>query len=473
MLPQRRWFDARWAATGAGALLLFVTLLWSSSRLWEFGVASPFTDPLDFRAFYCGGVAIEQRMNPYRLEPGRSCQLHALAAAGLPGNESLILPAPLPPYALTAMALLAMFPYRFATAVWLSANILGLLAAIACIAKLSGIRPWIATLSLFVSTGVVCLSLGQPIPLVLAAALFAALCARRGNGIGTAAGATIAALEPHLALPIWLGLGLFVPASRKPLAVAAVLLGTLTLLPGVALNIEYARSVIPDHARAEIVDFEGQYGLSSLLVALHTPTKLALLAGSACYAAMLAFGLALGAKLRHVTGDPAFLVLTPLASVVLGGAYIHIAQTVVAIPLGFMLVTRLPRHTLAYRGAVLAVCLLSIPWPLFDIAVPSIADTSAPAPLGRAESHVSISVARAAMPNESMEFHHAAFVAAFARRKHMHSFEELIGRKIPTWFALIVILATASWLGYGKRRFELPSTSPKRPKRSGYRTSIS
>jgi hypothetical protein len=457
MLPAGRSFDVkRWIFTGASALLLLVILIGVTSRLWEFGVTSPFTDPLDFRAFYCGGVAIERRKNPYRLEPSRSCQLDALAAAGLPVKERFVLPAPLPPYALAAIAVLALLPYRSATAFWLSANILALLVSIAYIAELSKIRPWIVGLSLFISTGVVSLSLGQPIPIVLAASAFAALCARSGNGIGAAVGAAIAALEPHLALPVWIGLALFVPAARMPLVVAGALLGALSLLPGLPLNIEYARFVIPDHARAETVDFEGQYGLSSLLVAFHTPPKYALLAGSVCYAAVLALGLALGAGLRRRTGDPAFSVLAPLASVVLGGAYIHIAQTVVAIPLGLTLVARLPRRTLAYRGVVLAVCLLSIPWPLIDIVIPPGRGTSAVAPSGRTEPHASDVVLRATMPDESMEFHHAAFVAAFARRENKHSFGELIGRKLPTWLALIVILTCATRLSYEDRRSERP-----------------
>ena len=427
-------------------VLLFVLTV-VASRLWQFGVASPFTDPLDFRAFYCAGAAVDQGRNPYRVEPDRSCQWKVLAAAGLPSRDPLVLPAPFPPYAIAAFAALALLPYRLATALWFSLNLVALFASIALVNRLCGVRPWIVGLSLFFSAGLVCLSLGQPVPLVLAAVLFATLCARRGNGLGAAIGATIAALEPHLALPVWLALGFFVPRARKPLVAAAAVLGAMTLLPGPALNMEYVRTVIPQHARAELLNFEGQYGLSSLLVALHVPADSALRSGSACYAFMLAFGLSLGVALQRRTADSAFVVAAPLAAVVLGGPFLHIQQTVVAIPLGFMLAGRVQRYSLALGAIVLAIFLLAVPWPLADIAQPS------PAPArGRETATATLARRPAVNANESIEIPYASAFRAFERRPDKHSFCELVARKTPTWFALILLLLSGSWFAFAPRR---------------------
>ncbi len=434
----------RAAGGGVAAIVLIAVIMGATSRLWQFGVASPFTDPLDFRAFYCAGAAVAQRSNPYRLEPDRSCQRNVLSAAGLRLNERFVLPAPLPPYALVALAPLASLPFRVASELWMALNLLALICSIFLIRKLSGAPLAFIGLSLFLSVGLVCLALGQPIPIVLAAVLLAARCARSGNGAGAAVGATLASLEPHLALPVWLGLIFFLPAARKPLAFAAGVICVLSCVPGPALNLEYLHSVLPQHARAELMNFEGQYGLSSLLYTLGVAPEAALRAGTACYAVMLAFGLMLGMSLQRRTGNRAFLVAAPVAAVVLGGPFLHIQQTVVAIPLAFMLVAPLRRQTATFCIVAVATLFLSIPWPLLDMFLPQV---HAAAVRGSITRHTAMP--HAENPNESIEVPYAAFIAEFERRAEKHSVEELVARKVPTWFALLAILTVAAYLAFG------------------------
>ncbi len=449
MEPAGRSLRFKRQAGAFAAIVLFAALMGLAARLWQFGVVGPFSDPMDFRAFYCAGAALGQRENPYRVEPDRACQREVLVEAGLPTSDYPGLPAPFPPYALVAFAALALLPFRPAVDFWFATNVFAIGVAIVSITKLSGCRPAFVAAALVLPAGIVCLSLGQLVPIVLAAALFAALCARRGNGSGAAIGATIAALEPHLALPLWLGLALFVPAARKPLVVASAALGALTLLPGLPLNLEYAGSVVPEHARAELNNFEVQYSLSSLLAAFHAAPEVALRAGAACYAAMLVFGLTLGAALRRRFEDGAYAVLTPLAAVALGGPFLHIQQTVAAVPLGFMLVARFPRRSLRFSCATFALFLLAIPWPLIDMVRPQPVPVAARVP---AAFSVPVTESRA---DRSSELAYTAFIDRFERRAGMHSPAELIARKAPTWFAIVALLSLACCLAYrpyGSRR---------------------
>lgn len=302
--------------------------------------------------------------------------------------------------------------------------------------KLSGASSFIVGFSLMASLGYVSIVLGQIVPVALASSVFAALCARRRNGTGAAVGAAFAAIEPHLALPVWLGLILFVPNARKPLVVAAGVLLSITLWPGVPLNTEYVRLVMPQHARSELLNFGGQYGLSALLAAIGVPFESAIRAGSASYAAMLAFGLIVGAALQRRSGDAAFAVTAPLASIVLGGPFLHITQTVVAIPLAFMLVAIRPRRMIIFGAATFAICMLAIPWQL-------VGKTSAP----HREISKSGSVFTAAPPHELIEVPYTVFVDAFGRRAFPRSsFPEEIERKLPTWIALIAILGSTAWI---------------------------
>ncbi len=403
-------------------------------------------EPMDLRAFYCAGEAMRQHANPYRVEPNRSCQRRVLAAAGLRLDERFVLPAPLPPYALVAFAGLSRLTFGSATELWLLINLAALTVSIVYASRLSGVTPILAGASLVVSAGYVSIVLGQVIPIVLAAALLAALCARRGNGIGAAAAATVMALEPHLALPVWLGLALL-PNARKPLAAAAALLTVVTLACGTSLNLEYVLSVLPQHARSELLNLRGQYGLSPLLVAIGIPFRDALVAGSISYASMVACGLFAGAALRRRLRDAAFLVTTPLACAVLGGPFLHVTQTVVAIPLGLMLVAIAPRRSLRL-AVVLAIAMLAVPWQL--IGKPDHIGATA---FARAGISVRPYVARS---DESIEVPFTASLDAVGRQDRANSAFVLLefARKLPTWVALIVIASGAFRIAAQGRRDE-------------------
>jgi hypothetical protein len=249
-------------------------------------------------------------------------------------------------------------------------------------------------------------------------------------------GASLGALEPHLAAPVWLALLLFVPRARVPLAVAGAGLVGLSLAFGTGLSVEFITSVIPGHARSEAYNFPAQYSLTALLVMLGAPLRAALALGSLSYAVMLALGLALGAHLARRFDDPAFFVVTPLATVLIGGPFVHVHQMAAAVPLGLMLLGRLPRRSASFAAVAFAVCALAVPWetvaemPFVADHLPPKASTPAP-PLPRAR------------PDESLEIPYTAFIDAFAERGDPRTLGEQFACKLPTWCALFVLVAVA------------------------------
>jgi hypothetical protein len=421
----------RWVSSAVVSLLLLFFLIHTPRR-----------EPVDFRAFYCAGAAVAERANPYLVEPDSSCQGRVLAESGARLGDTIVLPAPLPPYALIAFGALSRLPYRSAAELWLLASTLALALSIVFVAQLSNAPALLVGLSLVVSVGYQSIVLGQLVPIVLAATLFAALCSRFGNGGGAAIGAAIAALEPNLAVPVWLGLGIFVPITRKPLIIAAAILLALTLIAGAALNLEYVLSVLPLHARSELRWFGGQYSLSSLLVALGVPFHNAMLAGSASYGIMTVLGLATGVALSRRFSDAAFVVTAPAASVVLGGPFLHLTQIAVAIPLGFMLLAPRRPPPALFGALALALCFLAIPWTMVGSASPS--GTRTQVALESPTRHV----APHTTPGESIEIPYTAFVDAAAQGPNHVSLGDGVARKAPTWFALIDLLACALWLAF-------------------------
>jgi hypothetical protein len=425
---------------GLASCCLFAFLL---GKLAVPGVDGPITNPVDFRTFYCGGQVLAAGFDPYHVEPMLTCQRVVLAEGGLRLNAAHVLPAPLPPYALALFALFAKLPFALATELWLAASIFSLGLAIVVTRTLSGLSPTIVALALFASAGFASLVLGQLVPLALVGLLLAALCARAGNGIGAAAAASVGALEPHLAVPVWLGLALFVPRTRLPLTIAGCMLLGLSLAYGIGLNLEFLTSVLPGHARSEAYNFPAQYSLTALLVTLGAPLRASLALGSLSYVAMLAAGLVLGAHLARRFDDAAFAVVTPLATVLIGGPFVHVHQMAAAVPLGLMLLGRLPHRSVGYACVAFAVCALAVPWETLA-EMPFVADhlpakISSPAP-----------ALPPVRPDESLEIPYTAFIDAFAQRADPRTLGEQVACKLPTWFGLLALVAAS--VPFGRRR---------------------
>lgn len=415
---------------GFAFCLLLVAILSHASRRGQDG---PITNPTDFRTFYCAGRALDGGGDPYRVEPMRRCDRETLAENGFRSDGRFVFPAPFPPYAIAFFGAFARLPFGLATTVWFALDLFSVGLVIVLVAALSGVRPALVALATFGPVGMASLLYGQLVPIVLAGAVLAALGLRRHNPWLVAAGAATASLEPHLALPLWLGAIVACRFARVPLAAAGLSIVALSLLAGVALNGEFLAAVLPAHARSELYDFSSQYSLSSALAALGVPASAALAAGSASYGLMLAAGCALGVALARRYRDPAFAALAPPAVVLLGGPFLHAHQIGAALPFALLLLPRLRRGSPAFVTLALGVVLLAIPWQTIS-QMPFLAD--------RGAATAPVQPVRLPTParDAPIEPQYTAFIDAFAERLDRRSLAEQFAWKIPTWLGLGALL---------------------------------
>jgi hypothetical protein len=388
---------------------------------------------VDFRAFYCAGQALRTGGDPYRLEPTKSCQVATLTENGLSGNGRT-LPAPFPPYGLSFFALISLLPIRAATQAWLAASVLALCCSALLVGRLSSLNITAVTLALLGSVGFASLVIGQVVPIVFCAAVFAAVRARHGDGRGAALGAAVAALEPHMALPLWLGLFAGVPAARRSLLVAAAALVAISLLAGPALSLEYFRQVLPLHARSELYNFSAQYSAAALAAVAGIAPNIDAAIGLGSYAIMLVLGIVVGMRLARRHDDPAFAAVTPMAAALLGGEFLHITQIALALPFALILYARLPRRSLVSAGVLVAIVALAVPW-----------ETIAELPIVWDRHPMSHAVGRRpvlqpAAPADSVEVSYGQYIDAFAERIDPRSIPEQLAWKLPTWLGLGFVL---------------------------------
>ena len=390
----------------------------------------PLTDPIDFTAFYCAGRAVAAHADPYRVEPLRSCERAALAESHLTAVPNLVVPAPLPPYALTVFTLLSPFSFRAACTIWLVLLAAATGGSIALVARLSS-QPLVAVFAgLILSEGYASVLIGQVVPLVICALCVAAV-ALRARRYGLAAVAAAATLvEPHLAVPVCIALGIFVPRSRRLLAILVVGLAAVSLAAGWPRWLEYVTQVLPAQARGEGLEWDAQYGLSALTHQLGAAPGFALELGSLSYIAMVVAGVVLANRLARAYGDEAFIALTPPALALVGGPYVHVHQMAAAIPLAFLLLRHVPRS----RAMLLAaICCLAVPWqsltelPAFGFLF-SHNHFINPAPF----------LARVSDPNALAQAPWNAWIATMGNRDGRTPLE-IVLTKLPTWFGLLAL----------------------------------
>jgi len=136
------------------------------------------TNALDFREFYCGGAAVLQGADPYRVEPLRSCE-HRIA----PAKEEpawLAEPAPLPGYSLALFAQFARLDFGLARVLWECLLVGSLIISARLLAGLSRL-PFAAVLLVLIPTaGFLNLNFGEPASVVISALSLAGYLPVRG-----------------------------------------------------------------------------------------------------------------------------------------------------------------------------------------------------------------------------------------------------------------------------------------------------
>ncbi|GAC1307858.1 MAG: hypothetical protein NVSMB21_12360 [Vulcanimicrobiaceae bacterium] len=416
----------------ASLLVAFVALGSRDAR----GVG-PLHDPTDLLAFYCGTRVALAGGDPYRAEPLRSCEVAALAESSIPLVRNLVVPAPLPAYDFALFAPLAPFSFRVACAIWFLVLSAAIVATGVLLQRVTGLRPVLLVYALAGADAGASILLGQLVPLVVLAVVVCGDALRRDRARVAAFAGAFTLVEPHVGLPVVVALALFVPRTRPVLAALCALLGTLALaVVGPGRCIEYATAVLPAQARGEGLEFHRQYGLSALLHAAGMAATTSLRLGSLSYVAMIGLGLALGRRVANVTADRALLVFVPVAVGLIGGAYGHIAQMALALPLACTLVASATGRARVF--AIAALVCLAIPWQTI-FSDPTVAalfprhEYVDPTPL----------LARASGGDLLAEAPWDAWISAIANFDHRTPLEILLG-KLPTWFGLVACAVLAA-----------------------------
>jgi len=418
-----------------GALVLATPFAWNTlGDIARPGVATPVTNPADFRPLICAARVLRAGYDPYRTEPLRTCEQNGARQFGLQMLDGLVLPVPLPPYAFALFEPVALLPLLYLNAAWFALGLIAVGLTTVCVMRLAGVPLVGAALSLVGADAYVSIPQGQIVPFVLALLCAAALAARAGRSSLAAMLCALATVEPHLGLPSCLALFAFERRARVTLAACALAaIVTSLAVAGPALCLEYVRAVLPLQAASQVTDLSAQLSSSVLLYALGIGGRTALAVGSALGIAMLVGGvLAAGAAARRLH-DPALFVLVPPAFAVFGAPYVHLAQIAIAIPAGIVLWSRLPRgdrlRALAFAGLVA----LAIPWS-------SLADGPAvyhffwPHPV--APRQVVLPSGDATSIAEISEMH---FSEGGGYGSNGGSLVTLISLKLPTWFGLATV----------------------------------
>lgn len=186
----------------------------------------------------------------------------------------------------------------------------------------------------------------------------AALFVRAQRWWAAAACLTLATCKPRVALPAIVALAVVLAPMRLPLGIAlaaATGIGVLAVGPGT--SVEYVRDVLPAHALANA--YEWQYSLTSILTSVGVDAQRAVKLGELMFAGMLALGIAVAARIRRLTGDPAVLVLIPPAFALFGGVHVHVQQLAAAFPAGLYACVHFPRVRVPTTSGI---ALAMIPW---------------------------------------------------------------------------------------------------------------
>lgn len=314
---------------------------------------------LDMRAFYCAGFAWDHGGNPYHAEPLYYCEAHRTDNAYSRLMPGVALPAPVPAYDIAAFGLLARLPFPVAKLLW--GSILGFCISVAVLALARLTKISATVIFAILATGLVgpSLALGQIVPLYLAASCIAMMFVSEGKYRCAAVAAACSLVEPHLGLPLCIGLALWVAQSRAVLALSVSTLCIVALAAlGLVQNIEYVTVVLPLHALSELAS-DNQLSSSVVMHALGFSDEAALRGGSIAYAIATIAGAYFGGLAAKQFRNAAFVIAVPAAFSLLGGTFLHGTDIVAAIPLVLLLFVYAPAHRTWH---VAALVLLSIPF---------------------------------------------------------------------------------------------------------------
>jgi hypothetical protein len=461
----------RWLTLALGALTILISL--GHFRGWLHAM------PGDFSAFYCGGQAVLQGEDPYRVQPSLRCEqaITGGMAANLDGKVDL--PAPLPGYDFAPLAVLALLPARGALYLY-GLLMLGAIGVIAYgIARLSALPIGVAVSVAALGVAYDSIDWGQLAPFAIAALTLAAWLLRCKKSKAAAIVLCLSLIQPQSGIPAVLSAFFFVKQTRVTIAACSVvLLGAAVACVGLRGLTEYP-TVLALQSRAEVY-WVSQYSLTWLVHTLGGSVNAALIAGSASYALLVIAALAVVARHRRAAGENGALVLLPAAAAVLGGTFIHLYQIKIALVAAVVLFIA----DSVGLGVAIAIALLFMPFtsahfafrlaglPTLVTALAGIWATVYTLTRYQANSialrHASIATAVAAIyfaflyairPHQQLQapmagvniVHHATALGPVEWLQFMERYQAvfpvpvpfLILEKAPIWIGLIILLVSA------------------------------
>ncbi len=309
-----------------------------------------------FKAFYCAGAAIDERRDPYRVEPLRSCEVTLASDVG----KGIVEPAPLPGYTLALFALLARVPAGAAAVIFALLSIAAVSVSAACIAAVVRISP-VAVLLAFAPLTMLNLAYGETPPFAILGLCLSAYFLMKNQMTAAGLAVSAALIQPNIGLAAAVALFVFQPRSRLALALCALAFATVSIAAiGFNGNIEYFRSVLPLQEASELVASD-QYSLSRLLFEAGVPAGLCLLLGKIWFGILAIAGIVIARYAAERTKHAELLVLLPPAIGLLWGIYLHDIQILFAVPAALVVATIV--REAHYRAlALIALALLITVW---------------------------------------------------------------------------------------------------------------
>jgi hypothetical protein len=312
----------------------------------------------DFGLFYCAGQALDEHMNPYTMEPLRTCEKSVERSEYLP--DSVAEPAPLPGYSLALFALLGQLPFVAAKLVWLLIECFALVISTMLLARMTRLPIVAIATVLFLAGGILSVTWGQLPPVAIASLVCAAYFMRERREPLAAIATAVALIEPHLGLPAALALLVWAPRTRLSLILSLALLGlTHFLILGWQTGIAYFATVLPGMAFSE-AHAADQFSLMWLMHYFGAPDAVAVHAGTISYIVMLGVGLLTAGWVAARRNDDALLVLLPPAIVLIGGSYVHQIQVPAAIPAALVMGSASQGRLRTFF--LLTAAVLTVPW---------------------------------------------------------------------------------------------------------------
>ncbi len=318
----------------------------------------------NFRAFYCTAHVLAAGSDPYAVAPLYACESAPAPAPLFIASSGLVVPGPLPGYAIAALVPFAALSFPVATLAWFALLCGCMAASIVLLARLGVGNTWNIVVALSVALIGDALASGELEPIALLGIVLAAWGVSRsraslGLDVVVGCGVALSFAEPQVGIAVAIACAMLGPRSAIAAVTATMFLGVVSIgALGIVRNIEFLHNVIPAHLTAELPSYS-QFSLSWVLNRLGVAAGAAITAGRLQWLAMLVVA-GWFARSKAAAQSPEVAVLGAPAFAVLGGPYSHLDQIALAIPAALWICSsyaRVPR-LVALAPVVLALPLM-------------------------------------------------------------------------------------------------------------------